>query len=552
MAPRVQVPMDFGVKYLGSPSHGNLKFRLQEGGEIPANSMIISYNSPVIESLTTDLMQTSIDVDDFSKDAVQCFLESCYSGDLRKITKSNFRDANKMSNVFKVSWLMKRCYGFFEKLVDELNTRSFEDNCYLFEEAMYTWASLKNKNFVEIVIKKFSYEIVKCDQFFVPRYLNNLSCRTANELDVVIEMVGEQKQVLMKVLIEDIGKNSECISANCRYLLKNMRYTASNANHYNGVLHEKLVSMLDAIKSPSKEDFELILSLFKQFDNSSPNCLQKIQNTPKCITIPNCRFLKFRHIRDFPSLTQLMEFLVTFPLVDNSYIFFDAIYCWTFEKFSDSRLYAIIEDTSFTENFIKVILERRWKPLVPEYLKGKNTKIPCLKQLTKKLNEIPAFTSYKNYSRSLSVDDYSPREFFQQDKDVKFYFKHPNKEKCDDGEKCGFILRVTGLFENVDDSFDIQVVIDPKSYPSDIRFHDQCINVANMHIALQIDKYKNYDFPISWSGKPSRDGSKKHFMWGQHLFFSDNEGTIPENSDYRYFWQHASNVRIRLVVYHFN
>ena len=71
MASKVQVPMDFGVKYLGSPSHGNLKFRLQEGGEIPANSMIISYNSPVIESLTTDLMQTSIDVDDFSKDAVE-------------------------------------------------------------------------------------------------------------------------------------------------------------------------------------------------------------------------------------------------------------------------------------------------------------------------------------------------------------------------------------------------------------------------------------------------------------------------------------------------
>ena len=222
MAPIVQVPMDFGVKYLGSPSHGNLKFRPQEGGEIPANSMIISYNSPVIESLTTDLMQTSIDVDDFSKDAVQCFVESCYSGDLRKITKTNFRDANKMSNVFEVSWLVKRCCEFFETAVNELDTENFEDNCYLFEEALYMWVTLKNKNFVEIVIKKFSSEVVKCDQFFVPRYLADLSSRTARELNLIIEVIGENKHVLVQVLIDHLGKNPTSIDANSRHLLENV------------------------------------------------------------------------------------------------------------------------------------------------------------------------------------------------------------------------------------------------------------------------------------------------------------------------------------------
>ena len=62
-------------------------------------------------------------------------------------------------------------------LLNGLGTENFEDQHYLFEEAMYMWVTLKDKNFVEVVMKKFS-EIVKCDQFFVPRYLNDLSLRT--------------------------------------------------------------------------------------------------------------------------------------------------------------------------------------------------------------------------------------------------------------------------------------------------------------------------------------------------------------------------------------
>ena len=101
--PKVQVPMDFGVQYLGSPSHSNLKFLLESGEELLANSMIISYNSPVIENLTTNLFQSTIEVQDFSKDAVQCFLEASYSGDGKKISRSNFREVNKMGHVFDVA-----------------------------------------------------------------------------------------------------------------------------------------------------------------------------------------------------------------------------------------------------------------------------------------------------------------------------------------------------------------------------------------------------------------------------------------------------------------
>ena len=57
MAPKIKVPANFGVEHINSPVHGNLLLKLRDGQEIRTNSMIMSYNSPVIDKLTTNLFQ---------------------------------------------------------------------------------------------------------------------------------------------------------------------------------------------------------------------------------------------------------------------------------------------------------------------------------------------------------------------------------------------------------------------------------------------------------------------------------------------------------------
>ena len=80
MAPRVEVPMDFGLELLGSPSHGNLTLDLAPGlGPVMVNTAIMSYNSPVIYRHTTELHQNNIDVVEFSREAVLCFSRACYT-----------------------------------------------------------------------------------------------------------------------------------------------------------------------------------------------------------------------------------------------------------------------------------------------------------------------------------------------------------------------------------------------------------------------------------------------------------------------------------------
>ena len=60
MAPKIKVPANFGVEHINSPVHGNLLLKLRDGQEIRTNSMIMSYNSPVIDKLTTNLFQVRI------------------------------------------------------------------------------------------------------------------------------------------------------------------------------------------------------------------------------------------------------------------------------------------------------------------------------------------------------------------------------------------------------------------------------------------------------------------------------------------------------------
>ena len=102
------VPMNFGRENIGQ--HDNLILQLQAGLQHSANSLILSYNSPVIARLTGELHLSSLNVEDFSESAVLCFIDAAYSGELVLLSRDNFRDVNKMCRAFEVRW-MKRGAG---------------------------------------------------------------------------------------------------------------------------------------------------------------------------------------------------------------------------------------------------------------------------------------------------------------------------------------------------------------------------------------------------------------------------------------------------------
>ena len=115
---KIYTPMNFGIHLLKSPTHNNLLLEASQGEALKASSVILSFNSPVIDHMTTELHLTSLDMKEFSKQAVQGFVEAVYTGGVAGMGRDTFRDINKMAHVFHVTWLVTKCEKWFCQFAD--------------------------------------------------------------------------------------------------------------------------------------------------------------------------------------------------------------------------------------------------------------------------------------------------------------------------------------------------------------------------------------------------------------------------------------------------
>ena len=243
MAPKVCVPMDFGRHLLGSPTHNNLKLNTSDCGEVLASSVILSFNSPVIDHMTTTLHMTSVDLLEFSKAGVQLFVDSAYSGTAEGITRGLFRDVNKIANVLEVAWLIGECSKYFNKVADSIKTANYPELLFIFEEAAFIFEHLKKGEFLEVAITFI--EKFKWKQQFIDNYLNNADRLSTQKLDLVIELAGSEVELVVQKLTKQL---SELVLENglpdySRYLLGNCDLSVCKKS--NNILFDNLFAVLD-------------------------------------------------------------------------------------------------------------------------------------------------------------------------------------------------------------------------------------------------------------------------------------------------------------------
>eukprot|EP00116_Pleurobrachia_bachei_P003394 sb/3463656/ len=130
------VPMDFGRHNLEKNGLNDLQLICRGGEIVRASSFPLAMNSLVMSDLVGDQGMKELDVKEFSYSSVLCFVRACYKGTLT-VSRSNFRELNKLSAVFKVDWMIEECLKFYTKLCLDLNPDSLDLVVFLFEEAAY-------------------------------------------------------------------------------------------------------------------------------------------------------------------------------------------------------------------------------------------------------------------------------------------------------------------------------------------------------------------------------------------------------------------------------
>ena len=494
MAPKVHVPMNFGVHLRSSPTHNTLKLNTSEGGEVLASSVILSFNSPVIDHMTTTLHMTSVDMLEFSEAAVQVFVDAAYSGTAEGINKEIFRDINKMANVFEVVWLMEKCSEYFTEVTNMIVTPSYSELLYLFEEACFVYENLNKKDYIELANDKI--QELDWKEQFIDKYLENADRLSTKKLDMVIELAGSDVNFVVQTLVNQLTEMFKvqgpctCLPLSCKYLLDNIDLSVCVRTEASGFY--QLFELLKELPSENLHwTFDLMLKSTKKSACSDLTCRSTQTNrVARCNTVPNL----YNNLEFNTNFDELLDWMYASDSVNSLLLAVEAVCTWHYYHFvNENKIIGFSENRLETE--LNVLAKRKdWLLLSPEM-----TAIPfCLyskagswRRLS--LTKICSSNVTPSYVVLDAIETCSnPYSVLSKETKITFHFKHHSVNSCNKRGNCGFILKTVPSEAAL---WKLRLCTEEEDYYDlDVHFHEE-IRAENMHLFFLRNGKK---FPLSW------------------------------------------------------
>ena len=509
MAPKIKVPMDFGVHLRSSPTHNTLKLNTSEGGEVLASSVILSFNSPVIDHMTTTLHMTSVDMLEFSEAAVQVFVDASYSGTAEGLNREIFRDINKMANVFEVAWLAEKCSEYFTEVTNSVVTQSYSDLLYLFEEACFVLENLNKKDYIELANDKI--QELDWKQQFIDKYLENADRLSTKKLDIVIELAGSDVNFVVQTLVNQLTElfkvQGPSLPVSCKYLLDTMDLSACVESGHSDIFY-KLFEVLQYQELPLEQikwSHNLLLLSTKKClysDTPTASALSKphyIQTSisPRCNTIPN-----LYHNLDFGmNFDELLEWISVSECVNSLLMAIEAVFTWSCYHFATNKS-KNVDSTIIRSKLGDAMLKRKDWSLLPSDFRTLSFRLYNKYYYARFLFESQCL------SKDVSMLKYDvlnclemcldPLTSLSNESKLTFHFKHPSVSSCNRPGVCGFILKTVPSEAAL---WKLELCTEKEDYNGiDVHFHEE-VRAENMHVFFfKRTEEKNFLFPLTWLG----------------------------------------------------
>ena len=549
MAPEVAVPANFGKHHLKSRTHNNLELLCAKGEVQRANSMILSLNSSVIEDLIARLEITSLDMQDFAAPAVNCFVESMYSGELENCDKTNFRDLNKMGHAFDVTWFVERCLKYFTELVDLVTGRCYEDILFVAEEAWFVGENLKKDNFLELVMRKLD-EIGNKKSVFLKRYTSDLDTISLNQIKMVVKIAENDVGILASILGKHLEKNSaSSLTKTTRYLFENIDFVECFSNRRYCDITGSLISKI--LNDSSSEDFKSAVKCISRLahpkNSEAKNNLTCINQYPVMLEMTLEKFLKL----DWDSLCKLLS---QSDKIDNLCNFFDAIFLWLhMERLDGSQNVPRIDfsDQTYIEDIIDIKIDRCWDQISQKYLKSisPDENLLGIDYLVESLTNSYEL-SFDNGAIFISDESYSIERLCSAGNRT-IQLTLPNSDDkvpgCSENSKCGIMLKLSCEKDKESiDSFSLDFVKENlNDENTEIHHHISCDSSQIVSLMMEVDDSTVTPIPFNALPNTSTDGS---WFWGFHEFTADGKRSSTSESPCHYSFAHKGDDPIRLMA----
>ena len=514
-APKVCIPADFGRHLIGSPLHENLTFNLMNGIKVGANSLIMSLNSPVIDDLIKEkripgkkkiskqaysFPKTQINAEDCSREAVDCFVEAIYTGEVETLNLKNFRDVNKMSRMFKVSWLAAKCEEYFVSYLEMLNDESsYSDILFAVEEAVFLLLARKNWCFLNLVSKKMASLSELKRKNFVKEYTIDLDQLTVHKMDGCIAVLKSEVHLLAELLTAYFNKYGRVsLDGNSRQLLRNL--DMAKCFQETPELYNEIFETLECLSEVSQDDLKLFVHLQKETTNHHA---QTISRHVIVLETPQHWDRGFKIYNFLQELSAREDITSLYSLIDGLWM-----RLYEMEESNLSAGYYII-------NKVKKLANMRCWPPVDRYYTTRSCFLAhsTTESFIKKLNTCGKLVSKMSDDLTINVCEYSQPEFVEElfNQDNMFKFQIPGSYYA--GQT--FVLLTSGVKKHIPNSFDLRWCL----FDTSPIIHRSHRIPKSLHFALVVQREGNASciLPITWCGQP-RYKSNACWNWGYIRF----------------------------------
>ena len=507
MAPNVSVPMNFGLKLLDSPTHNTLQLKASQGAVVRASSVILSFNSPVIDHMTTSLHLTSVDMEEFSEEAVRYFVDAAYSGQSPPISRNLFRDIHKLANVFQMSWLVTRCVQQFTDIAQSLQEPSYEDLLFLFDETVYVLSQLKSRELVETALSKI--RTLNEEQKFIRNYLVDLNSLSTQQLDLIIELAGTSVEYIVEPLTEQLTasleKGEDKVPANCKYLLENCELHLCQVHHK--LICEQLFDVLQILSDQCFEDSKWVHQIYRKTTGATlnmivpgvPDTAESAERAAASAVTPNSIPNLF-HTMDFEmSFDEVVDWLGNSEKVTNLLNFVEGLWTWMFTNNYKHkspakvipRLIEIKERRGWTHNHLHWSWLNMWRC-------ENNDPISIIKSDAGLCGRFLFMQTWEDFSCLRKFHNIT--SIFEKETELCFDISESfalDKRNCLSHGKCALLLKTVPA----KDGANVVLCTDPAEYPDNMHFHKE-FQAKNMHLTAYFTKPKTAYLPLSWLGTP--------------------------------------------------
>ena len=252
-------------------------------------AQILTANSSVFSNLINKLGFKEIEIEDFHPDTVRIFLTLIEEIELDDIERQHFRELHKLSVVFEVKWLIRRCRNWLGDQIENLDTDStFTDFHYMFHESLFIQLKWKIEDFTDLFIEK--RERYNFSSFVLKKLTNpNYEAKKKEELDIILKLCAGRTQDLLRTLIHRISiTHDHTLSDNTKYLLENINL-ALCFEQSRGLYH-KLFDAISLIPNLMCVDYKM---LFKLSTESTKKLFSRQKFVPNT-TLHDMRALELR------------------------------------------------------------------------------------------------------------------------------------------------------------------------------------------------------------------------------------------------------------------